>query len=84
MIYRSGTRESYASLTLLLEVLGTKPIQSSADLVKAVLDTLGNIIHDTSVSPSDKSYVEQLLLSALDNAVGSIAVGLFALVLFPI
>lgn len=69
-----STREAYASLTLFVEVLGAKPFPGSADLVTALLDTLSNTIHDTSTSPSDRSYVEQLLLSALENAVSNIPV----------
>ncbi|KAI0692328.1 hypothetical protein BC835DRAFT_1416622 [Cytidiella melzeri] len=66
--------EDYASLTLLAEVLGAKPLPGTSELVTTLLDTLNKTIGDSSVTPADKTYVEQLLLSALENVVKNIAV----------
>lgn len=66
--------EAYAVLTLLAEILGAKSLPGAPELVIALLDTLSKVISDSSVTTADKTYVEQLLLSALENAVGSVSV----------
>ncbi|KIP06398.1 hypothetical protein PHLGIDRAFT_128310 [Phlebiopsis gigantea 11061_1 CR5-6] len=71
----SETNEAYSLLTLLAEVLGAKPLPGSLELVSCLLETLGKVVHDTSASVAEKTYVEQLLMSALDNAATNIADG---------
>lgn len=61
-------------LTFLSEILGAKPLPGSLDLVSHILETLGNVVHDTSSSIAEKTYVEQLLMSALENAATNIPV----------
>lgn len=57
-----------------MEVLGARSLPGSPELVASLLDTLSHVLHDTSVPPSDKTYVEQLLLSALENVISNIPV----------
>lgn len=63
----------------MVEVLGAKPLPGSPDLVTVLLDTLNKTIGDGSATPADKTYVEQLLLSAIDNVVTNIPVRSVAL-----
>jgi hypothetical protein len=66
--------DDYVPLTILVEVLGGKPLPGSSELVITLLDSLSKVINDGSVPATDKIYIEQLLLSALDNAVSNISV----------
>lgn len=61
-------------LTLLTEILGTKSLPGSLDLVSALLDTLNKLIQSSSGSQADANYVEQMLMSAIDNAATNIPV----------
>ncbi|KAI0092311.1 armadillo-type protein [Irpex rosettiformis] len=70
----SGDSHDYSSLTTLAEVLGAKPLPGSSELVSTLLDTLSKTINDGSVASADKAYLEQLLLSAIDNVVTNISV----------
>ena len=42
--------------------------------MSCLLETLGKVVHDTSASVAEKAYVEQLLMSGLDNAATNIPV----------
>jgi hypothetical protein len=64
----SRSSNTYAFLTFLSEILSAHPLPGSLDLVSSLLDTLGKVVHDTSISIAEKTYVEQLLMSALENA----------------
>ena len=70
--FRSG--DTYVLLSLLGEVLGSKPLPGSLDLVTSLLETLSKVVHDTASSPADKTYTQQLLMSALENAANNIPV----------
>ncbi|TCD67119.1 snoRNA-binding rRNA-processing protein utp10 [Steccherinum ochraceum] len=59
--------DTLSSLTLLAELLGSKKFPGSVDLVSALLDTLTKVVHDAPSTESDKVFVEQLLMSALEN-----------------
>ncbi|KAF9451337.1 hypothetical protein P691DRAFT_663457 [Macrolepiota fuliginosa MF-IS2] len=59
-------------LSLLTEVLGTKPLPGSLDLVSALLETLGRLIQSAPSSQADINYVEQMLMSAIDNVASNI------------
>lgn len=76
MLTRSHSRSTgaYALLTFLAEILGSRPLPGSLDLVSCLLETLNKVVHDTSSSAADKTYVEQLLMSALENAAVNIPV----------
>ena len=55
-------------LVLLAETISSKPLLGSVELASCMLETLNKVVHDVSSSVTDKSYVEQLLMSAVENA----------------
>lgn len=61
-------------MTLLTEILATIPLPGSMDLITRLLDILNNVLHYDSPSQGDKSYVEQLLMSAIENVAEKINV----------
>ncbi|GJE92911.1 U3snoRNP10 and BP28CT domain-containing protein [Phanerochaete sordida] len=65
----------YSLLSFLGEILGSKPLPGSLDLVSCLLETLSKVVHDTSSSSAEKTYAEQLLMSALENAAVNIPDG---------
>lgn len=71
----------FSSLGLLAEVLAASTLPGSLDLISRMLDTLSSVLHYESPAQGDKSYVEQLLMSAIDNAAqkveASLSVGNF-------
>ena len=71
-----GNQPDYSSLIALAEVLGAKPLPGSSELVSTLLETLAKVINGGSMIPADKIYIEQLLLSAIDNSVTNISVSL--------
>lgn len=66
---------AYSLLTFFSEILGSKPLPGLLDLVSCLLETLSKVVHDTSTSAAEKTYVEQLLMSALENAAVNIPDG---------
>ncbi|KAF8626030.1 hypothetical protein AX15_005120 [Amanita polypyramis BW_CC] len=54
-------------LTLLIEVLANNPIPCSLDLVTQLLDMSSRFTQSVSPAQADISYIEQLLMSAIDN-----------------
>ena len=61
-------------LAFLAEILGTKELPGSLDLLTQLLDTLGKIIHHDSPVPSDTSYLCQMLMAAVEQAASKIKV----------
>lgn len=61
-------------LTFLAEILGTKELHGSLDLVSQLLDTLGKIIHHDSPVPSDTSYICQMFMAAVEEAASKMKV----------
>ncbi|KAF4611649.1 hypothetical protein D9613_003824 [Agrocybe pediades] len=59
-------------LSLLVEVLGTKSLPGSLDLVARLLDTLSNIVQVLPQDQADVSYTEQLLMSAVESSASKI------------
>ena len=49
-----------------MEALGSKTLPGSVELLSCLLETLSKIIHDTSTA-TDKIYIEQLLMTALES-----------------
>jgi U3 small nucleolar RNA-associated protein 10 len=76
--YRSSSSTSpsdlFPSLALLAEVLAAKALPGSLDLIARLLDTLNSVLHYESSSQGDKSYVEQLLMAAVENAANKVVV----------
>ncbi|KAJ3564821.1 hypothetical protein NP233_g8044 [Leucocoprinus birnbaumii] len=64
--------DTLSELSLLAEMLGSKPLPGSLDLVSALLDTLSKLIQSSPSSQADVNYVEQMLMSAVDNAASNI------------
>ncbi|KAH9943771.1 hypothetical protein B0H21DRAFT_877669 [Amylocystis lapponica] len=61
--------DGVASLSLLMEVLASKSLPGSLELISCLLETLGKVTHGSSAAITDRSYVEQLLMSAVESAV---------------
>ena len=61
-------------MTLLAETLAVIPLPGSMDLIIRLLDVLNNVLHYNSPSQGDKSYVEQLLMSTIENVAERIIV----------
>lgn len=59
---------------MLAEVLAASALPGSLDLISRLLDTLNSLLH---YEAGDKSYVEQLLMAAIENAAESVVVCLF-------
>ncbi|KAJ7582775.1 hypothetical protein C8J56DRAFT_230499 [Mycena floridula] len=59
-------------LSLLAEVLGSKSLLGSVDLLARLLETLSKVIQTTSPGQADVAYVEQLLMSAIDNVASKV------------
>lgn len=57
-----------------MEILGTKSLPGSLDLVSHLLETLNRVVQSISPNQADVSYVEQLLMSAVDSAASKIVV----------
>jgi len=57
-----------------VEILGTKSLPGSLDLVSHLLETLNRVVQSISPNQADVSYVEQLLMSAVDSAASKIVV----------
>ncbi|KAG2130333.1 hypothetical protein DEU56DRAFT_815464 [Suillus clintonianus] len=64
--------EKMSIFTFLAEVLGTKELPGSLDLLTQLLDTLGKIIHYESPVPSDTSYPCQMLMAAVEQTASKI------------
>ncbi|KAG1775600.1 hypothetical protein EV702DRAFT_421745 [Suillus placidus] len=67
-----NVEEKMSIFTFLAEILGTKELPGSLDLLTQLLDTLGKIIHYDSPIPSDTSYPCQMLMAAVEQAASKI------------
>ncbi|EKM74924.1 hypothetical protein AGABI1DRAFT_123475 [Agaricus bisporus var. burnettii JB137-S8] len=67
-----GEETTVHQLTLLAEILGTKSLPGSLDLVSALLDTLSKVIQSSSGLRAEANYIEQMLMSAIENAAANI------------
>ncbi|KII90106.1 hypothetical protein PLICRDRAFT_686024 [Plicaturopsis crispa FD-325 SS-3] len=67
-------RDSLASLALLSDVLSSATLPGSLDLVSCFMETLNKVVHYELPAQTDISYIEQLLMSAIENAASKIAV----------
>ena len=62
------SEDSLASLSMLAEILGSKKLPGSPELITTLLETLTKVVHDAPAAAADKAFVEQVLMSALENA----------------
>lgn len=63
-------------LAALAEVLSSVKIVGSLELVSCLLETLNKVTHTVAPDAADKRYVEQLIMSAVENVVQQFPVGL--------
>lgn len=66
--------DSFILLTTFVEVLAASDLPGSIDLISRLLDTLNNVLHYETPTQGDKSFVEQLLMSAIDNCAEKVVV----------
>jgi U3 small nucleolar RNA-associated protein 10 len=66
----------FYSLVLLAEILAASSLPGSLDLISRLLDTLNSVLHYEPPAQGDKSYIEQLLMSAVENAAQNVIVSL--------
>lgn len=67
--------EELSTLAVLAEVIGSLKVTGSLDLVSCLLETLNKVASNSSPAAADKRFIEQLLMSAIENVVGSLQVG---------
>lgn len=63
-----------SSLSLLGEVLASRKLPGSLELLSRLLETLGKLVQSPESMKGDVAYVEQLLMSAIENVSGHIMV----------
>jgi U3 small nucleolar RNA-associated protein 10 len=73
---KTPSADFFPSLALLAEILAASPLPGSIDLISRLLDTLNSVLHYELPAQGDKSYVEQLLMSAIENAAHKVIVSL--------
>ena len=71
----STPEDALPRLSLFVEVLGMKPLPGSLDLISHLLETLNRVVQSVSPVQADVSYIEQLLMSAVENSASKIKVG---------
>ncbi|KAJ3515006.1 hypothetical protein NLJ89_g2035 [Agrocybe chaxingu] len=64
--------DSLPRLSLLVEILGTKSLPGSLDLISRLLDTLNQVVQSLPPAQADVSYIEQLLMSAIESAASKV------------
>lgn len=62
-------------LAAFAEVLSSVKIVGSLELVSCLLETLNKVTHTVAPDAADKRYVEQLIMSAVENVVQQFPVG---------
>jgi hypothetical protein len=60
--------ESYESLAFLTEVFSGIPLPGDKDLISCLLETLSNVSHSEGRPTAGVAYIEQLLMSCIQNA----------------
>lgn len=61
-------------MTLLTETLAAILLPGSMDLIICLLDVLNNVLHYDLPSQGDKNYMEQLIMSTVENVAEKIIV----------
>lgn len=56
-------------LAVLAEVLGSVKVAGSLELVSCLLETLNKVTHTVAPDAADRRFVEQLIMSAVENVV---------------
>lgn len=60
--------DSLESLAFLTEVLSGIPLPGDRDLITCLLETLSNVSHSEGRPTAGVAYIEQLLMSCIQNA----------------
>ena len=74
---RASEHGSVRQLSFLVEILGTKPLPGSIELISYLLQVLSNIVQNLSPSEAEVNYTEQLLMSAVESAASRVSVSSF-------
>lgn len=72
--FPSAPDDSLPRLSLLAELLAAKTLPGSLDLAARLLETLNRVMQSASPTQVDVSYIEQSLMSAVENAADKIVV----------
>lgn len=70
----SASENTLPCLGLFVEVLGTRSLPGSLDLISNLLETLNRVLQSVTSAQTDINYVEQLLMSAIENAASKVKV----------
>ena len=70
----SAASGELASLAILTEVVGSLKFTGTLELVACLLETLNKVTINISPDVVDRRFVEQLLMSAIENAVENLPV----------
>lgn len=65
------------------EILGTKPLPASIELITQLLSTLSSIVQNLSPTEAEVNYTEQLLMSAIETAASGVTVSVLCLAHLP-
>ncbi|THU93396.1 hypothetical protein K435DRAFT_779869 [Dendrothele bispora CBS 962.96] len=63
-----GPEDAMSHLSLLAEVLGSRPLPGSFDLISHLLETLNKVMQSVASPQADITFIEQSLMSAIENA----------------
>lgn len=69
-----SSSDTLPRLSLLVEILGTKSLPGSLDLISCLLDTLNKVVQSLPPAQADVNYIEQLLMSAMESVSSKITV----------
>ena len=61
--------EGMALLSVLAEVLASLKITGTLELISSLLETLHKVTHNVAPDTADRRFVEQLIMSAVENIV---------------
>ncbi|RDB23790.1 U3 small nucleolar RNA-associated protein 10 [Hypsizygus marmoreus] len=68
----STPEDGISRLSLFVEVLAAKELPGSLDLVSHLLETINHVLQSDSSAQADVSYIDQLLMSAIENAASKV------------
>jgi U3 small nucleolar RNA-associated protein 10 len=64
------------ALTLLAEIISSNTLPGSIELISRLLETLNTVVQYVSPTRGDLSFLEQLLMSAVDNVADKVSVSI--------
>jgi U3 small nucleolar RNA-associated protein 10 len=64
-------------MTLLCEVLASVSMPGSVELLARLMDLLHKLVQNSSINKSDSNYLQQLLMSVIENTADKIKVCLY-------